>query len=516
MGVFLDLYKLKVKVFLGSLRSSKASLLLIAVYIIGTLPGSIGMAIGIVTAIGEGINLTAYLDLLSAIISALLAMVILATLRGFVVFEYEQNLIFTSPIAPRLFLFASLLADITALSLFFMPLALFFVVIIVSLQLTFISAFLMVVSILLFVIFVFFVKASLSILESIRSDSLVKIVMATLTLLLLLPGVSYIVPLPIKFSAFPYPSTALAEIILNILSGDSSLNQVMSNLGLISIYFATSLASFLICSKENLFQFAKPVPFVSPFDTSMQTQTAKLGKNIQFFSRIGLRFTLGLDSESLLRFLMKKEFIRMVRDGSLFSVFLFYIIMSIISVAARTTEIPFPTWLLILMIYSVIVPFMLISNWRLGELETLWIPLTSGMEFKFMVKSLLYDLTLIAFIVPAGAIVILTFISQIDPLMPLVLITSVSMIGCSSNLYTMMHFLSKQRRATPSLMINWLSLLLSGVLISPAYAYIVISLYLGFSSEMNLLLAVSILIYSTIVFWLFSKKIEKKVLNIEI
>jgi hypothetical protein len=138
------------------------------------------------------------------------------------------------------------------------------------------------------------------------------------------------------------------------------------------------------------------------------------------------------------------------------------------------------------------------------------------MDFKFVVKSLLYDFTLIAFIVPAGTVAILTIISQIDPLMPFVLVTAVSLIGCSSNLYMMMHFLSKQRRATPVLMINWLSMLLSGLLISPAYAYMILSLALGFSFEMNLLLAVLVLVYSAVVFWLFSKKIEKKALNIEI
>jgi hypothetical protein len=245
-------------------------------------------------------------------------------------------------------------------------------------------------------------------------------------------------------------------------------------------------------------------------------QTAKMGKNIQFFSRFGLQFTLSLDSRSLLQFLMRKELIRMVRDGSLFSVFLFYIILLVMNTMSVGGESPAPMWLFYLAMYSFIIPFMLISNWRVGELDTLWIPLTSGMHFKFLVNSLLYDFTLITFIVPAGTIAILAFISQIDPLMPFVLVTSISLIGCSSNLYMMMHFLSKHRRATPSLMINWLSMLFSGLLISPTFAYVGLGSLFSLSLEINLLLCFCVLTYSFIIFWLLSKKIGKKALQIEI
>jgi hypothetical protein len=215
-------------------------------------------------------------------------------------------------------------------------------------------------------------------------------------------------------------------------------------------YFLASSVLFIFSSKKNLFQVAKPVPFVSPFDTSMGMQTAKMEKNIRFFSRIGLRFALSLGSESLLRFLMKKELIRMIRDGSLFAVLLFYVIVSIMSVSANIGQAPFPIWLLILVIYSFIVPAMLLGTWRTAELDNLWIPLTSGVSPRTIVGSLLYDFTLIAFIVPAGTIIVLSLLGQINPLVPFVLVTSVSLIGCSATLFTMIHFLGKKRRATPS------------------------------------------------------------------
>jgi hypothetical protein len=80
----------------------------------------------------------------------------------------------------------------------------------------------------------------------------------------------------------------------------------------------------------------------------------------------------------------------------------------------------------------------------------------------------------------------------------------------------MIRFLSKKRRATPAIMINWLSVLLSGILILPAYIFALLSLILGFDVVTRLLFTVPTLAYSAFVFWFLSKKIEQKALNIEI
>ena len=513
MGLFLDLYKLKIKIFLGAIRSSKVSMFLVALYMLGIMPGSIGMSMVVVNLVKEGIDLSVHLDSLSALISGIIALILISTFRGFVVFEYEQSLIFTSPITPRCFLVASMLADLTAFSIFFFPLFLFLGITIISLALPTISVLSLSSGLILFIFFLFFVKTSLSILVSVRSDSLTKIASGLLMACLLLPAAGLVVSFPLAFRMLPYPSTFLAEAVIDALYG--SLPPVHSILGMI-LYFLSSSVLFWFCSKENLFQVAKPVPFVSPFDTSMGMQTAKMAKNIRFFSRVGIRFSLSLESESLLRFLMKKEFIRIIRDGSLFGVLLLYLIVSIMSVATNIGQAPFPVWMLILVIYSFIVPAMLVGNWRVGELDSLWIPLTSGISPRYLARSLLYDFTLIAFMVPAGTIVVLTLLGQINPLVPLVLVASVSLIGCSTNLFTMIHFLGKKRRATPSFMIGWVSMLLSGLLTSPTYIYAALSFILGFSVQTGLLLAAPILAYSILIFWFLSRKTERKAATIEI
>lgn len=513
MGILFDLYKLKVKIFLGAIRASKASMLLLAIYIIGIAPSSIGMSMIIVDAVKGGIDLLVYLDALAALISGIFAMILLSTLRGFVVFEYEQSLIFTSPITPRQFLIISLFADITVFTVFFFPLFLLLAIVIVNLTLPVLSALSIVTSTLILAFILFFIKASFSILESVRSSSVFKILTIVLIGLLLLPVTGLFTALPLRYRELPYPSTFIAEMFLNVLYG--RLPPVDAVLGA-TLYVLGSLLLFIYCSRLNLFQFARAVPFISPFDTSMRTQEVKMGSNIKLFSKVGLKFTLDLGSESLLKFLMKKEFIRMVRDGSLFGVLMLYLIISVMTVITSSSEAPFPIWMLVLAIYSFIVPAMLISNWRIGELDNLWLPLTSGLSFELISKALLYDFTIIAFTIPAATIIILTLAGQIEPLVPFVLVTSVSMVGCSTNLYMMMHFLSKKRRAIPSLMISWTSMLLFGLFILPAYIYVLLSYLFGLSTEILVVLSVFIVLYSVLVFRFFSGRIERKALSVEL
>jgi len=484
------------------------------VYVLGMLPATVGMSMLIVDSVRSGVDLTIHLDVLAALISAFLALDMFVAFRGFTAFDYEQSLIFTSPVTPRSYLIASIVSEITVYSLtFIFPLFVFFGIVIASLGLSAIVTLTMLSSLLAFIFFIFFLENSLSIAESLYQGSKVRTIAVIAVVLLLFPATALLNFSPVRYAALPYPSTFLATVILeSIYNRLPSLNSFVG----LDLYVLASLAFFIFASGKNLFQFATAVPFVSPFDTSMKMQSAKMDKNIKFFSRLGLRVSLSLKSESLLMFLMKKEFIRMIRDGSLFGVLFLYLIVSVMSVAGRTAEIPFPLWMTILATYSFIVPVMLISNWRIGELKTFWIPLTSAADFDCVIKALLYDLTLIALVVPALSITVLTFIGQIDPLTPLVLVTSVSTVGCASNLFATMYFLGKKRRATPSFMIIWASMLLSGLLISPAYAYAAASLLLKLDFVTRLLLAIPLLAYSAFIFWFLSGRLVEKAFAAEI
>jgi len=513
MGLVIDLFKMKIKVLFGSLRASKTSLLLFLVYFLGMLPAAIGLSMSAVELLQRGVEfLSAYVDTLAAIISGFMALALISTYTGFKVFEYEQGFVLTAPINPRQYLLADLLSDMVVLIFFFnmVPISLMIVAIRLALSIT--SILVMFFSFLLFVFFVGFLKYSLSIYASIYEGIGLKIVTSAVIVVLLLPAAGLFAPLSIRYGELPYPTTFLARCILESLSNRLCIG---SFLGL-GLHFMALLAIFLASSRRNFFPFANPIPLMSPFDTSMRMQSIKVGKSMKTFSHIGLRMTLNPDSKSLLRFLMKKEFLRMVRDGSLFTTLLMYTILSFIVMFSTERGAPTPIWLSILMVYSFMVPSMLINLWRVVEMDSLWMPLTSGMSLDNLVKAILYDLVMIAFAIPAAFIAAFTIFNRIDPLMPLVLVFSVSMIGCSANLYVVTRFLGRKHRAAPWMMISWASLLLTALLLTPTYIFSGLSLLWNFSLQLNAILSTSIIAYSILAFIYLSKATAKAALSIEI
>jgi len=512
MGLLLDLCKLKLKVFFGSLKASKVSIILFLSYSLCMIPAVSGILILSINLIKETIDLTLYTNTLSAILSAFLALNLISTYRGTTAFEYEQDFIFTSPIRPRKYLIASLLAEGTASLLFLFPLPIFLAITVFSLGLSVTAILSIFVSSFLLFLFASLLRSAFSIFGAIYKTSM-KILTTLLIVTLLFPATSIFVAVPINYDVLPYPTTFTAQILLSSLSNKTS--SATSLFGL-SLYFLASLACFYISSKRNFFQFASPAPLISAFDMSMRMQTMKADMNIRLFSKVGLKIALTSESKSLLTFLMRKEFIRMLRDGSLFVTLLLYMIASVIAVAGSLQGMLVPIWLFLLALYSLIIPPILVGNWRVIEMKSLWIPLTSGMNLSYLARSMLYDFTIIASTVPVAIIMVLTFISGIDPLIPLVLVISVSMIGCSANLYIVMHFLSRGSRATPSMMISWVSILLTGLLLSPIYVFIVFNILWNFSLEVSATLSVLSLAYSTLIFTFFSRAIGRKALSIEL
>jgi len=512
MNRLLDVYLAKIKIILGAFKASRINLFLIFIYLFGVVVGCFGLGAGLSRAIEEGLDLSAYLDEFSALISLGLAVTIIVSFRGFVVFDYEESFFFTSTITPWTFIVASILSDLTVFSIFFGPFFILLGIISLSLSLSPMSVFLLFTVAALLLLFILFLKNAFSILISFYADSPIRYILMVLTVLLLLPAIRLVYPFPIRYGGLPYPSTFIAEVLLNLLCGKQPPSIFL--LG-VFIYFVLSLVLLIFCSRKDIFRYAKPIPFFSPFDASMKAQAVKMGQNIRLFSKIGLKFTLNLKSESLFRFLVKKELIRMIRDGSLFAVLVFYIVVLVISVATKSTGESFPAWLFILAIYSLIVPAMLVTNWRIGELNSLWIPLTSGMNLKIFFSSLLYALILASIPIPIGAIIVLSFVTHPNPLLPLVLVISASMIGSSAHLFVMIHFLGKKRRAAPGFLIGWMALLLSSALLSPAYAYVMFGFIFKIAPQIDLAAGAGLIVYSYLIFKFFLNKIERKVLSIE-
>ncbi|MEM1581034.1 MAG: hypothetical protein QXK89_00775 [Candidatus Bathyarchaeia archaeon] len=519
-SMILNIYKFKVKAILGAFRASKASIALLLVYTFGFLPSVFGVSITINNMVKQGSsNMELFAEALSAVFSGFIAFSILLSLKGYTVFEYEQSFIFTSPIKPREFLIASILCDLSYSLLFANPIFILYAMLIFSLNLSAYSAALMLLSMLLFVFLLFFLKISLSIVKALHQKIWVNILMLSTIVLLMLPSLGFFVGLPLKYSLLPYPSTFLAEILVSIIYGVEV--NLIDILGLTS-FFLLSTTFFMLTSRKNFFPAATYVPFASPFDTSMRVQTLKMERSIKMFSRTSSILTLNLESRSLLSFLMRKEVIRMMREGSLFAVILLYAIVlfaltAISTSSSQSVQQP-PIFFLIFFLgtYSLITPSMLVSNWRFSDLDSLWVPLTSGIDMRIIIKALLYDFILVSSAIPSLVIIGLSIIHGINPILPLTLIISTSMIGCSISLYIIVKFLGKTRRGTPSPFVGWTSMLISALLLTPIYVLVTVDSYLKLGDFMNILFSIMILFYSTLILKYFLNKTGKSINNVEL
>ena len=114
MSTLLDLYKLRVKVFLGVFKVSKISMALFILYVLSMVPGAFGISFVVADSVRRGADLMVYLETLSATVSGVIAIALLLTWKGFTVFEYEQSFLFTSPILPIQFLVSGLVKSFIA------------------------------------------------------------------------------------------------------------------------------------------------------------------------------------------------------------------------------------------------------------------------------------------------------------------------------------------------------------------------------------------------------------------
>jgi len=103
MGHLLNVYLAKVKIVLGAFKASKINLLLIFIYLLGVVSGGFGLGLAVTEDVRKGTVLSVYIDELSALISLGIAIAIIASFRGFIIFDYEESLFFTSTITPWVF-----------------------------------------------------------------------------------------------------------------------------------------------------------------------------------------------------------------------------------------------------------------------------------------------------------------------------------------------------------------------------------------------------------------------------
>lgn len=515
LNIMLNLYALKIKVFFGAFRASKASIALLFVYTLGLLPSMIGISLNIANAVKQGYgDAGLYVDVLAAVTSAIMAAAILLSLRGVTAFEYEQNIVFTSPLYPREFLVASFLANLTYLLIFAFPLIFLYVSLILLLNLPSTLAALIFLVSFIFVVSTIFLKTFFSLVKALCDRVWVSALMIIVALALMLPTIGIFTPSPLRYRALPYPSTLFVKILVDVILYRSFGFSDM--LGLL-FFFIVSFVLFTSVSNRNFFPSTVQIPLISPFDVSARVQFSKMESNIRFFSRMSLPLSLNLESKSLLNFLIRKEVIRIVREGSFFTIILIYVLLSIIF---AVTSSPFasgsPPFLIMLSTYSIIISVMLAGNWRVLEARNLWLPLSSGADIRPIIRATLYAFIIVSLSIPLAIIFPLSIIHKVNPMPALVILVPTSLIGCSVNLYVAVKFLKEGRKGVFSILVGWLSMLLSLLLLAPVYVLAAFPMIISSDVVLSTISLLGVLVYSIIMMKIFIKLIESSIQFIEV
>ncbi|MEM1562351.1 MAG: hypothetical protein QXV75_05140 [Candidatus Bathyarchaeia archaeon] len=515
LNIILNLYALKIKVFFGAFRASKASIALLFVYVLGLLPSIMGLSLSIVNAVKQGYgDAGLYVDVLAAVTSAIMAAAILLSIRGVTAFEYEQNIVFTSPLYPREFLVASFLANLTFLLIFVFPLIFLYVSLILLLNLPLTLAALIFLSSFIFVVSTIFLKTFFSLVKALYDRVWVSALMIIIVLVLMLPIIGIFTPSPLRYNALPYPSTLFARILVDVILHRSF---VFSDVLGLLLFLIVSLIFFASVSDRNFFPLTVQIPLISPFDVSARAQVSKMESNIRLFSRMNLPLSLNLESKSLLNFLIRKEVIRIMREGSLFTIILIYAILSIIF---TVTSSPFisgsPSLLIILSTYSIIISVMLAGNWRILEAKNLWLPLSSGADIRPIIRATLYAFIIVSLSVPLAIIFPISIFYRVNPMPALIILVPTSLIGCSINLYVAVKFLKEGRKGIFSILVGWLSMLLSLLLLAPVYILAALPMLISLSVALSAISLLGALVYSIIIMKIFLKLTEKSIKFIEV
>ncbi|MCP8309323.1 MAG: hypothetical protein H3Z54_11640 [archaeon] len=408
MGKIITVLVFKIKQYFGPLRSSRISLLLgILVFLSLNFTGFMfGIGLPDTPFWAEPDRL---IDILSAFLSIFLALSLVLSLRGGVTaFQAELDFFFTSAIKPRQYVLSDLIFQFIVLHVLFSPFIPFIIGLALRLGITALVALIMVLIYETYVFLTLLIMQSLGILNLVAPYKRTKVLIGMIMSALLLPSLSFIRFFPLEYSDLPYPSTFAAKAIVHLLE-QSSVE--LLNVYFLGIFVALAFIFHFVISRKNLFHYMRPTIMLSFFESRPQAQAIQQRRMLERFGPMTTFLTLDPTKGSLTRFLIKKHFIRIIRDGSLFPLIMLFAIYGAVSMlslnfspVSSLKEIE--SALFMLTFYSALVPSILAMSWNSYERENLWLILTSGGRIVEYFKSFFVALLIVALIMPWGLLII--------------------------------------------------------------------------------------------------------------
>ncbi|MCP8304779.1 MAG: hypothetical protein H3Z50_04855 [archaeon] len=518
MGKIKTIFAFKIKQYFGSIRSSKSGLVLGLLAFIGI--NSLGLSFAMLVDMPFWMELDSFINFFSAFFAIYLALTLVMSLRGGVTaFQAELDFIFTSAIKPRQYIFSDLLFQFVVLHILFSPFIFFIIGLTLTSVMTSMAALISVLVYELYVVLTLLVMQTLGILNLIAPCKKTKILIGSIIAALLLPSLSFVNIFPIEYSNLPYPSTFAAKAIAHLL-GQGLLE--ISSIFFLGAFVAITFMLYYSISKKNLFYYIQPTIMLSFGEIRPQAQAIKQRSAIEKFGPLTTFLTLNPLKGSLMSFLTKKHLVRMIRDGSLISITMLFVIYAAISLvspsffspdtSATTTTPP----LFLLTFYSALVPSILATTWNSSDRENLWIPLTSGKHIIEYFKSFFLALLIIALIFPLGLILVsLPFIG----LSSLWLILSTLAIASFTSAYTVLTVISIKMPREGSMSLGYFLLLflpIIGGYISSVPFLTMMFFAPSYNLQFQFLFATILIGYLVSALFGLFKLIEKKVTSIQI
>lgn len=518
MGKIITISIFKIKQYFGPLRSSKASLLLgILIFLsLNSVGFFFGMALPDTPFWAEPDLL---IDIFSAFLSVFLALSLVLSLRGGVTaFQTELDFFFTSAIKPRQYILSDLIFQFIVLHVLFSPFIPFVIGLSLRLSINALIALIMVLVYEMYVFLILLIMQSLGLLNLIAPIKRTKALIGAIMAALLLPSLSFMGFFPLKYSDLPYPSTFAAKAIVHLLEQSSF---ELPNIYSLGIFVALAFTFHYLISKKNLFYYIRPTVMLSFIESRPQAQAIQQRRMVERFGPWTTFLTLDPTKGSLTSFLMKKHLIRIIRDGSLFSVIILFAVYGAVSMlslnfsqdsSARAIE----SSLFTMTFYSALVPSILAMSWNSYERENLWLILTSGGRIVEYFKSFFLALLIVALIMPWGLLIIsLPFLG----LSSLWLILSALAIASFSSAFAILTLILIQMPKEGSISLGYFLIIFLPIL----GAYIGASPFLtmliivpDYPIQYQFLLAALLIGYLALALFGLLKLIEKKVRSIRI
>ncbi len=506
----------KIKQYFGPIRSSKSGLVLGLLAFIGI--NSLGLTFGMLVDLPFLMELEPLINFLSAFFAIYLALTLVMSLRGGVTaFQAELDFIFTSAIKPRQYIFSDLLFQFVVLHVLFSPFIFFIIGLTLKSLMALTVALTSVLVYELYVVLTLLVMQTLGILNLISPYKKTKILIGSIIAALLLPSLNFVNIFPIGYSSLPYPSTFAAKAIAYLL-GQGLLE--VSSILFLGAFITIAFILYYSISKENLFYYIKPSIMLSFGESRPQAQAIKQRSMIERFGPLTTFLALNPLKGSLMSFLTKKHLVRIIRDGSLISIMIIFIIYAAISMVSpifsSDTNAPTISPLFLLTFYSALVPSILATTWNSSDRENLWIPLTSGKHIIEYFKSFFLALLIVALIFPLGLI----FISlPIIGLSSLWLTLSTLAIASFTSAYTVLTVILIKMPREGSMSLGYFLLLflpIMGGYVSAVPFLMMMIFAPSFTIQFQLFLATILIGYLVSALFGLLKLIEKRVTSIQI